>query len=1182
MVKTVEETYQKKTPKEHILLRPDTYIGSVEMDRQLMFVWSEQDKKIVQKQISFVPGLYKIFDEILVNAADNKQRDKNMSCIKVEITDTTISVLNDGRGIPIEVHKKEKVYVPELIFGHLLTSSNYDDNEKKITGGRNGYGAKLCNIFSKEFIVETANGGQKYVQKFKNNMSEIETPKISVYSKKDYTKITFTPDFERFKMEKLDDDIKSLLKKRVYDMCASVRRIKVVLNDEKLDVPTLKAYAGLYLPDTVEMVHKVINDRWELVCAVAEDQFTQVSFVNSICTSKGGTHVNHVIDQLMEPLSAAVKRKDKNLILKPLNIKNSIFIFINCLIENPAFDSQTKENLTLKISKFGSKCIPIDDFAKEIVKKTPIVERIVNFSRAKQASLLKKTDGTKTTKITGIPKLEDANYAGTKRSNDCTLILTEGDSAKTLAVAGLGVIGRDKYGVFPLRGKLLNVREANHTQIMENAEINAIKKIVGLQHGKVYTSTESLRYGHIMIMTDQDHDGSHIKGLIINFFDHFFPSLLKVDGFLKEFITPIVRATKKKVKKDFFTIPEYETFKTDLEARNETGWTIKYYKGLGTSTTADAKQYFSNLDLHVKNFIAANNEDSQNIDLAFNRKKADQRKSWLGEFAIGTYLDQSGNNISITDFVNRELILFSMADNIRSIPSVIDGFKPGQRKVIFSCFKRNLRTEIKVAQLVGYVSEHSAYHHGEASLASTIINLAHDFVGSNNINLLLPLGQFGSRLLGGKDSASPRYIFTNLNPLCRRIFHEFDDSILMYQTEDNMKIEPQWYVPIIPMVLVNGAEGIGTGWSTNIPNYNPLDLIENIKRLLNGQEMYEIQPFYRNWKGKMISAGKDKFYVLGLANELKAENKMNVLELPVGVWTQSYKEHLDSCIQKGTVKNYKDYTTDKNVDLVIDYTHGFNEKLVSSLTTSNMVCFDSKGKIRKYSSPLEIIREFYGVRLEYYKIRKENRLSTILHDLTKLKNKVQFIKEVSSGILIVSRRPVADLISELESKGYDRFDDYEYLLGMKISSLTKERMERLQAEHENKQQEYDELKEKTPKDLWLIDLEVFESDYIKMVKEESQEYLKEQKRKPKLPPVIGEKDLMSKKLKEKRVSKKMTEIGITKTKLQKPKKQKISSPKTETTKKMQNLSIKVDKAPKDDFIVSDSEEEMPWKKYKEL
>lgn len=1176
MAKTVEETYQKKTPKEHILLRPDTYIGSVDKDTQTMYVCDGSSGRIVQRTISYAPGLYKIFDEILVNAADNKIRDPRMNTLKVTIDPARneISVYNNGKGIPIKVHAKEGIYVPELIFGHLLTSSNYDDDEKKVTGGRNGYGAKLCNIFSTEFTVETADGRQRYRQRFLNNMDVTEPPAIEG-CREEYTRITFRPDLRRFKMNELDADVVALLQRRVYDMCATLRNVRVFLDGSELGIHSFKEYVHLYVRPEDKVVYQRINDRWELAFTVADDQFGQVSFVNSIATTKGGTHVTHVMDQLVEQVLEAVKKKEKALDIKPVHVKSSVFLFVNCLIENPSFDSQTKENLTLRAASFGSKCQPLEGFVREIVRSTPLVERIVSFSRAKQSAQLKKTDGSKTSRLTGIPKLEDANHAGTRRSRECTLILTEGDSAKTLAVAGLSVVGRDCYGVFPLRGKLLNVREANHQQIMANAEISSIKKILGLQHGKAYEDVDSLRYGHIMIMTDQDHDGSHIKGLIINFLDHFFPSLLRIKGFLQEFITPIIRATRQNRTIDFFTIPEFESFREEEAARTGSfGWTIKYYKGLGTSTSKDAKQYFSDLGKHVKDFAVCSADDRGLIDLAFNKKKTDMRKAWLAEFVPGTFLDQSASTISITDFVNRELILFSMADNIRSIPSVIDGLKPGQRKVIFSCFKRNLRAEIKVAQLVGYVSEQSAYHHGEASLCATIVNLAHDFVGSNNINLLLPLGSFGSRLQGGKDAASPRYIYTNLNPLTRLLFPEHDDPVLSYQTEDNMQIEPEYYVPILPMVLINGADGIGTGWSTSIPNYDPIDIIKNVRLLMRNEEMQAMAPYYRNFRGEVV-AGDGRFVVTG-TYETNGEC-ISVTELPVGTWTQTYKEYLESLVQSGTIRDYKEYHTEKTVDFLVARNKDFPLKLATTISTSNMICFDPEGKIKRYETPLDIIREFCPVRLRYYGLRKEHRLAAMGQELLRLANKVRFIKDVTEERLIIYKRPANDIVADLDRMGYERLDDYEYLLGMKISSLTKERMERLIADHGKKEAEYNDLLRKTPNDLWNDDLEKFEVEYLKMVETETAEYNQELKNKMKrhtTMPKMAKGSLSAKDLKGTKEGK-----AVKGTKNAKAKKVADGKPaKAVKVKKAAEPKKKI-KAVDDVVVLTSSEEERPWDKY---
>ncbi|KAG6857673.1 DNA topoisomerase 2, partial [Tephrocybe sp. NHM501043] len=710
--KTASETYVKLSQLEHIMKRPDTYIGSIETITQPMWTYDVDTKRMVYKDTKYVPGFLKIVDEILVNAADNKINDDKMDSLKVniDVEEGIISVYNNGRGIPIEIHSKEKIYIPELIFGHLLAGSNYDDNEKKLVGGRNGYGAKLANIFSHEFTLETAdkNSQQKYKQTWTKNMSVCGKAKITKNVKgEEYTRVTFRPDLERFGMEKIDSDTAALLRKRVFDMAGTVKNVKVFLNDERLKIKNFKQYVELYLQSSQEaaaensggaaivkptVIYDQFGPRWEVGFAVSDGSFQHVSFANSIATTKGGTHVAAIADAIAKRLIEGIEKKNKAAKVKPAQVKNHMWIFVNALIENPTFDSQSKETMTLPASKFGTKPQITEDFMKKVAKSS-IVDHVLNWAKFKADQQIKKTDGSKRNRLTGLTKLSDANNAGTKYAKDCTLILTEGDSAKSLAVAGLGVVGRDNFGVFPLRGKLLNVREAKHEQIMKNEEIQNIKKIMGLQHNKDYTSTTSLRYGRLMIMTDQDHDGSHIKGLLINFLDHFYPSLLKLPEFLVEFVTPIVRVTKGKQKINFFTIPEFEQWLETTPGADK--WDSKYYKGLGTSTDADARDYFSEMEKHMIPFAATQNGDKELIELAFSKKKADERKEWLRQFKPGTYLDHNMDEIPYSDFINKELILFSMADNIRSIPSVADGLKPGQRKVMWACFKRKMKKEIK-------------------------------------------------------------------------------------------------------------------------------------------------------------------------------------------------------------------------------------------------------------------------------------------------------------------------------------------------------------------------------------------------------------------------------------------------------------------------------------------------------
>ncbi|EXJ86810.1 DNA topoisomerase II [Capronia epimyces CBS 606.96] len=1136
--KRVSEQYQKLTQLEHIIKRPDTYIGSVERTEKQMWVYNTEQDSMEFREVSYVPGIFKIFDEILVNAADNKQNDKNMDEMRVTIDREKgeISVWNNGRGIPIEIHSKEKIYIPEMIFGHLLTGSNYDDNEQKITGGRNGYGAKLCNIFSTEFTVETADSRtkKKYKQTWTNNMSKMGKAKITDSKGEDFTKVTFSPDFAKFGMTAMDDDLEALFKRRVYDLAGTCKGVAVKLNGSRVPVRNFKKYCEMYTKaikkergeeaanDASEIFTESPDPRWEIGFAVSDGSFQQVSFANSIATTSGGTHVNYVADQIVNRLMDVVKKRNKGgAALKPNQIRNHIFVFVNALIVNPAFTGQTKEQLTTKPSQFGSKCQVSEEFMKKIAK-TEVINNILHFAQQKADQIMKKSDGSRRSRMNN-PKLTDANKAGTREGHKCTLILTEGDSAKGLALAGRSVVGPDLFGVFPLRGKLLNVRDASVDQISKNAEIQNIKNFLGLQHKKVYTDTHGLRYGHLMIMTDQDHDGSHIKGLLINFLQVQFPSLLKIPKFLVEFITPIVKVYKGDPKnpsqvRAFYTMPEYEAWKETH--KHERGWEYKYYKGLGTSTTEDAQQYFNDIDKHHKEFDVMKDEEVPLIELAFSKKKTDERKEWLRQFKAGTYLDHTMKNISYSDFINRELILFSMADNIRSIPSVVDGLKPGQRKVMYACFKRNVKKDMKVAELSGLVGGMTAYHHGEASLQQTIVGLAQTFVGSNNVNLLEPSGQFGTRNQGGNDCASARYIFTRLSPFARKLFHQADEPLLTYNTDDDKTIEPEVYVPVVPLILLNGADGIGTGWSSSIPNYNPEDIVENLRRRMRGEEWTPMQPWFRGFKGEVKATAPDRFQFSGIIHRT-GNTEVEITELPIRVWTQDFKDKLEEIIKAEKVpsfiKDYKDYNTHNTVHFIIQMDEKHAEaaveeglvekfKLTKSVATSNLVAFDTEGRITKYANVEAIMDEFYSYRLQMYAKRKEWLLQDMHKSLKRLTNQARFIQMIIDGKLIISKKKKAVLIAELKNLGFDAYpktedpskqrevlpvdeeepeeDDgpvdasaYDYLLSMPLWSLTQERVEKLLKQIGEREEEIDALMKKSKEDLWKHDLDEFIAEW---------------------------------------------------------------------------------------------------------
>lgn len=1992
--KTIEETYQKLSQREHVLKRSGVYIGDIKKNTEEL--WVLGDNKMVKQFVEYSPGFMKIFDEVLSNATDHAIRDPTVNKIEVNYSKETgeISVYNNGAGVPVVLHKEQNIYVPELIFGHLLSGSNYDDKDTRTTVGVNGMGIKLTNIFSKKFVVETVDSEnkKKFIQEFSNNMSDKTKPKItSAANTKSYTKITFIPDYTRFSMEKLEDDTILLIKKRVYDCIANTKaHVNLYLNGEKIKGKSFTDYIKYYFDDS-----KIISEQniqtikgtefiWEYAI-VPSDHYEQISFVNGNCTYLGGKHVDYILYQIINKIKELLETKKKLKDVKPNFIKDKFCVFLKATIINPSFNSQTKETLTTQVKDFGCKVEVTESFINKIYKSS-IIDEIVAFCKLKESSnLAKASDGKKVSKVY-LPKLEDANDAGTAKSDQCTLILTEGDSAKTFAMWGRAIIGPEKYGVFSLKGKLLNVRDATISQLINNDEINNIKQILGLKEKKVYTDTKELRYGKIMLLTDadcvtgdtplllkdtnnnilsdtierltdnftkdeisnkefgntdlqiwtekgwtkiisimrhkvtktfyrvlthtglidvsEDHplltidgiektskdcvigdkllhsfpiinenkinipdnleqfkinelwkyaskckipyyqsykkldlikelniiktqpvielnhtnttinkneayvmglfwadgssgiykweynykpknrpneycynrityswaisnnnikflekakeileklynlefkiiecktvrvnksykliinggiktkdivekytnlfyykndhkykngnkyipkeilnsktdvreefligyyngdgyghdihketelkfdvegkisaqclfilckslnyevsinilenkpniisliltkghqqwnkhkikkiiklgkienyvydletenhhfqggigqmvvhncDGSHIKSLVVNFIHNGWPSLLKIKpNFIQTFKTPIVKAIKGKETKEFFTEQDYHLW---LQGNNTKNYKINYYKGLGTSTKDDAKNLFKRFDELIVNYYHKDNKCDNSILLAFDKDKnnkvknkdkdtdsdvsdivhvkcTDQRKVWLANYNKDSYIDVKENVVSYQDLINKELIHFSIYDNTRSIPSICDGLKPSQRKILYYMLHTNVNVSMKVAQLTGKISSDTSYHHGEASLEGAIVGLAQDFVGTNNINLLYPDGNHGcldpntkilmwdgikklakdikigdklvgddgnsrlilqtitgkddmyeikienekfivnsqhkltlvysghlqifwresdkswrvtyfdpknmksvsknirtnlssnkletynksclnkddaykqivdfvknlninkygifdikvcdylklnqtdkhhfksvknskcinwvnnktldinsyllgswlgdgnsngngitsidseiikkwviemnkidceithdkvkethdnyhysvrnsgngiknavgstmecdgceykisevckwnsgiiypiqtkkqpqktgqhnwkkilkknnlldnkhipfdyiytskenrlellagfidtdgyvnyqnqvpriligqskrlrteliydlkflcetlgfnckvyhedknrktkknedastlvlcitgnnlqeipclltrkkiqpytfkrnmyisnfvitslgvgnycgweidgnnrfllgnffithnSRLMGGKDAASARYIKTRLSDITPLIFNKLDVGLLNLLQDDGIQIEPEWYLPIIPMVLVNGCDGIGTGYSTSIPPYNPTNLINNILRVMDDKDPLPLIPFYRNFNGEIV---KDKlkentFITKGKYIRL-SDTQIKVTELPVGCWVTTYKEFLESLVvtnnkkdtkdsktkKKFVLKNIENRTKDENdaIDFMIEFTEKSilddliksntlekELKLTKSVNTNNMHVFNENLILTKYTDPNDLLLDWYDLRLEYYQKRKDFLIKKFTDELIILKAKIRFVSEYIEKIIDINKKSKEFITNLLVQRKYPNQEgSYDYLLNLPVYAFTLERIESLNKQVQNKQAELDYIKSKTDKELWKVDLE---------------------------------------------------------------------------------------------------------------
>jgi len=1529
---TIEEQYKKKSLHQHILDLPDTYIGSVQNDIINMYIYDEDENRIIKKDCNVVLGLYKIFDEIVVNAADNTVRDIKCNVIKINIDEKSgiISVYNNGSTIPIELHKEYNIYVPELIFGNLLTSGNYDQ-KGKIVGGKNGLGSKClapdtliplfnggikqakdltkedkligddgkirnikniikgngqmykiiqangesykvndnhtltlhmpdhkvifwngsengwsvlwwnheencinkktikisqdtfkvtqakleleefcksipdnnivdmniqdyiklnettklrlagirgecvqwehkdveldpyvlglwlgngendpelinyleesgkkgyslkkqldkynlvnnkhipneyiindsdtrlkvlggiidtdetvkrdgtrivitqalnherlaqdivflsrslgfytsihkrntkymlngekkkgeayninisgenisdiptllprkkcsgdrihsskttgylkvnkieisdyigfeiddnqrflindftvthncANIYSELFEVEISDPirKKKYNQKFTNNMFDKEEPIITDISKstESYTKITFKPDYKRFGLKNLNKDMASLLKRRAYDLAGNTNtNVKVYLNDKYLDIKSFEDYIKMFYTEdeNIQVIYQEFNSRWSVGVVYDNNSgFQHMTFVNKISTFLGGTHLNMIVNQIVDGVTKTILDKHKTLKIKPSQIKDNITVFINSTIEDPSFSSQSKESLTTKSSLFNIKCDIDDKFIQKICK-TGLVDELVQLASVKQLAELEKSDGKKNVNLKNLTKLDDARLAGSKRSSECRLILTEGDSAKSFAMSGLEVIGRDKYGVFPLKGKLLNVREANPKQLLGNEEIKNLKQILGLKQNQVYNDTKKLRYGGIVILTDQDCDGYHIKGLLMNFFHYFWPSLLKIEGFIQSIATPIIKVFKKSDSKKanpeiFYTLAEYKKW-TDKVNDSFKNYTIKYYKGLGTSTAKEAKESFTDLEDRIVNYVwtldssklnkniksGSKNKDDideyeededlvsnksaksknssdksdediqsvsecendklepsyQALTLAFAKQRSNDRKEWVRKFDPEVAIDFDKKKITFDEFVNKDLIQFSHEDNIRSIPNISDGLKPSQRKILYGAFKRKLdNEEIKVAQLSGYISEHTGYHHGEASLQGAIINMAQDYCGSNNLNLLKPLGNFGSRRMGGKDAASARYIFTQLSDLTRNIFINKDEAVLKYNIEEGDVVEPESYYPIIPMILVNGSEGIGTGFSTNIPPHNPVEIISNLKKYLKGtdiSELDELNPWFRGFIGTIEKINENTYNSVGKITVI-SENCVHIKELPIGTWTQDYIDFLSGLVQKEElIYDYENNSGNVKIDIKLYFKNNELQKLIKSNTlekklkiistikTSNMHLY-KKNIITKYHSANHILKDYVEIRLEMYEKRKKYHIKVLENEMLLLKYRKKFIEQILSKKIVIERRKKTDIVQDLINLKYPELatsinskPSYDYLTNLPLFSLTLEKIDELNKDYDEKSKELDIYMKMTVQDLWINELDLLIVQYNKWI-----------------------------------------------------------------------------------------------------
>lgn len=1091
MAKKIE--YTEMDPLEHCLLRPDTYVGSIR--NQERSEWVVENEQLVYKTIQGNTGLERLFIEAQSNAIDNLWRSNEaevkQTMIGFELDKETgwTSIFNDGLIIELERHQESGLWNPEFIFGRLRTSSNYNDKEERKTSGKNGLGIKLTNIYSLECKVEIINKEKliRYEQSWSNHMKNktdaivkpMKKTEASKY-KHSMTKVSWRPDFSYFSLQSYTDDIMSLFMRYACDT-AMITGLKVTFNGNEVPLKNMKLYIKSL--QSSEMLLLESENCQVAVCSSTE--YRHLSYVNGCFTCDGGAHVDSWVQDLLKPVIEKLEQKLK--IKWNLRDLKKYFTFIVIAnVVRPEFTSQSKTCYVSPSIKTN-----VEEKHVNALLKWDFVKSLTEESKMKELSSLKKTEKRGYIKVDG---LDPANFSGTAKSKDCILVICEGESAKTYTVAGLdvgihGKIGRDYIGIYPIRGKILNSRNATLSQIQDNREITGIRHALGLQHGVDYSIEDNfkkLRYGKVFVISDADSDGRHITGLILNVFHSMYPSLLNRD-FIYSMRTPIMTVYYGKHERDIYS--EYEG-KTFLDSLRQT-YKIKWRKGLGSSKRDEVKKSFGQRMVKFQQDKDAND----NLIKVFDKKFADQRKTWMLEYTPNhTPLEYESKNMElqpISHFINQEFVTFSIEDCSRSLPHVMDGLKESQRKVLYTCFKKNITSQtVKVAQLSGSVAEMTQYHHGEQNLLETIIKLAQDFVGSNNVPYLYQDGQFGTRLEGGKDAAAARYIFTRLEKHTKLLFREEDEPLYKYVVIDGETVEPEYYVPILPMLLVNGCSGIGTGWSSDVPCFNPNDLIAwihiwldkngEVKENRDGVDVWvtpDIKPWYKGFTGT-ITMEQDRAVTKGVIEPSKKKNSFDIVELPIGLWTNKCKNQIEDWYESKHISYRANYSTIDKVHFTITPEEKWdvekNVKLVSYLSMNNMVAFNTEHQIHKYKHVEDILEEYCRVRYDLYIKRKAYQLEQLLKQIRILENRIRFLGEVMNDTLVIFKKTEEQIETLLKKEKYNKEDDsYSYLLNMPIHSFSSNKIQSLTTQLNEVSLSHQQLEKQTPSSIWKKELSEF-------------------------------------------------------------------------------------------------------------
>lgn len=1123
-----KQKLKKLDHREWLLLRPDTHIGEVKpMELPYLTIAPGDDASALRARFGTVtisPALVRLMIELLMNALDNARRCKTQKYIKVAIDASgKISVKNDGSTLPIEpfasVPDKNTVTVA---FSHFLVSSNYDDEEDRYGAGKNGVGGKGCNVFAKEFEVEVVNPPLQFKQRFEDNMDKEHPAQIKkVATKTPSTHVHWFPDYSRLGMGhvvelgRLRDEEVEVLQGLVYavSVCAPPK-VGVWLDDQKLSLRTTEALVrslgaeGAIATDTIALAGA--EQEGDLCFSISvgaksdpDADGTFLAWVNGTPCNEG-THTKYVLTKTVDALFSRVRAKSKGkedplLNVKPKAIRDEMVVVCTLLVRNPRFTSQQKTELASSVSEFGFSWSPTERFQTQLAK-SELASRAVELGSRNTDKQLAKAIKPKTRDVPA--KYEKARKLRTGRA---ALIVTEGDSAQNVATVGVGVIGRDDYGIFPIRGKLINTLNASKKQLVANQEVRNLISILNLDTERTYTSADKLDYNHLIILSDQDPDGSHIRGLLILFVHTLFPSVLEAfPDFVRVFATPLVRASHGSQSWSFFNEVDFREWRAAREAAKLPLGLVKYYKGLGALSNAFAKTLFADMDKHVVTLMFRGTPCSDNLARFFDERKADERKAFLTDsYDPERQFDFSREEASIGEWCEGDVSHFLMYNNTRSLPHVVDGLKTSQRKVLHGCFKLRFvrgREEMKVFQMVGGIAAETKYHHGDASLTGTLTKMAAEYPGTNNVALLWGDGQFGSKLR--HNPASSRYISSFLEPVTRFLFPAADDHVLDYLEIEGKVVEPRFFHPIVPLVLINGAEGIGSGWSTNLPQFNPTDVLGRVRHHIRTtleprgndaivEDPPPLTPWYRGFEGTIEANEDGSFTSVGAFSTtvVGTTARVTITQLPIGAKEDAeYLEDLKKILVDREICSHAlDVTQDTEDVWKTNITFKTSVaalqgvslaellKMRKKLFVSNIHLWGGDGKLRRYTVD-EIVAVHAGHRIDMYRKRIAAQLEAARAEFEIAHAKKRYIEMVRSGEIQLRVSKKAQLYEQIEEASFPQKNGgYSYLTGMPNLAMTDEAYEELERESDRLEQVMDALEKTNVVDVWKEELDALEA-----------------------------------------------------------------------------------------------------------